>query len=86
MAKSQEVSNKTLLILIVAVTVVTIVSTWFIIGSAFEARYVVGDVQETAQVSLSINEPAAEPEPADPVSTVGEASIEIVEEDSEESE
>ena len=56
MAKSQEVSNKTLLILIVAVTVVTIVSTWFIVSSAFEAQAPINqvDMDGTAKVTLEI--------------------------------
>ncbi len=69
MVKSQEVSNKTLLILIVAVTVVTIVSTWFIVSSAFNAQipvdYEYND--ETAKVTLEIdsNEPQEVSEPVE---------------------
>jgi len=82
MVKSQEVSNKTLLILIVAVTVVTIVSTWFIVSSAFDARSTVGDTQDVAQVSLTIEDGTEAV--SEPVETEAEASI-IVEESVEES-
>ena len=77
MVKSQEVSNKTLLILIVAVTVVTIVSTWFIVSSAFDAKATVGDTQEIAQVSLTIEDTTEAV--SEPVVTEAEASI-IIEE------
>ncbi len=57
MVKSQEVSNKTLLILIVAVTVVTIVSTWFIVSSAFDAEILINQTaQNEAKVSLVIED------------------------------
>ena len=74
MVKSQEVSNKTLLILIVAVTVVTIVSTWFMVSSAFDARVTVGDSQDIAQVSLTIDAPEDTSVP-EPIETEAEASI-----------
>ncbi|MAG61072.1 hypothetical protein CL619_04755 [archaeon] len=77
MGKSQEVSNKTLLILIVAVTVVTIVSTWFIVSSAFDARATVGDMQDVAQVSLTIEDSTESV--SEPVETDAEASIGIEE-------
>ena len=74
MVKSQEVSNKTLLILIVAVTVVTIVSTWFMVSSAFDAKITVGDSQDIAQVSLTIDAPEDTSVP-EPIETEAEASI-----------
>ena len=82
MVKSQEISNKTLLILIVAVTVVTIVSTWFIVSSAFEAKATVGDTQELAHVSLTIEDTTEAV--SEPVAAEAEASITI--EESSESE
>lgn len=65
MAKSQEVSNKTLLILIVAVTVVTIVSTWFIVSSAFDAKAVYVDMEDntaSSEVGLFIEGDGGTPE------------------------
>ena len=81
--KSQEVSNKTLLILIVAVAVVTVVSTWFIVSAAFDARVPVNEVHlAQGEVNLEIASPEEEEvEPAIPQedSTSGEASLTIEE-------
>ena len=38
MAKQQEVSNRTLFILVVVVVIVTVVSTWFILSNVFDAQ------------------------------------------------
>ncbi len=80
MAKSQEVSNKTLLILIVAVTVVTIVSTWFIVDTVFNMNIAEQGTDETGQVSLTITEP----EDSVAVSEDYEESVETSEEEDEE--
>ena len=83
MGKSQEVSNKTLLILIVAVTVVTIVSTWFIVDSVFETKITTGDSVQSAEVTLVIDDGSVsedhELEEEASVETSGEVSL-IVEE------
>jgi flagellar basal body-associated protein FliL len=60
LVKSKEVSNKTLLILIVAVTVVTIVSTWFIVDSVFKTQVMDVQAESGAEVSLVILEDGAE--------------------------
>ena len=52
-------SNKTLLILIVAVTVVTIVSTWFIVDTVFNMD-IADETDGTGHVSITIDEPEDE--------------------------
>ena len=83
MVKSQEVSNKTLLILIVAVTVVTIVSTWFIEDSVFDTKVSVGEPVGSAEVSLIIEDPNTEVVVEEEEESDSEAEVSLTIEESE---
>ena len=79
MTSKKEVSNKTLFGLIVAVTVISIVSTYFIVDTVMNAEPAVyEEVSSGGEVSLTI-EPTSENAEAEPSSSAGEVSLTIEE-------